>query len=54
MFGMWEGKVAAALLRGLTILTILKGAEVIGWCNELWDNETGTKQADKIVDWKGS
>ena len=49
MFGRWEGKVAAVILTGLT-----KGAEAIGWCNELWDNEMGTKQAGKILDWKGS
>ena len=43
-------KVAVVILTGLTL-----GAEVTtGWCNELWDIETGTEQAGKAVERKGS
>ena len=52
IFGMWEGKVAVAILTGLTSG---RGAEVTtSCCNELWDIETGTKQAGKTVKRKGS
>ena len=41
MFGMWEGEVEVVILTALT-----QSAEVTtGWCNELWDTETGTEQA---------